>query len=114
MTKLIERNTLTGDYNLPLQEMIVELSNGRRVYLIEGFGGMSSLEGGQNRWRHGVAVQILPADTLDSLSEDSGDYYVGSYTRMMNGYDKQRPILDWDGWVIDRVATSAIELVASV
>jgi hypothetical protein len=46
MTKLIERNTLTGDYNLPKQEMIVELGDGRRVYLIEGFGGMSSLEGG--------------------------------------------------------------------
>jgi hypothetical protein len=107
MAKLIERNTLTGDYNLTKQAMIVEMSDGRRIYLIEGFGGMDSLEGGQNRWRHGAAVQILPTDTLDSLAEDSGEYHVTSYERMMHGYDEQRPVLDWDGSVIDRVARLA-------
>ena len=106
MTTLIQADTNDGIYDLPCTEMIVQLTDGRRIYLSEGFGGMSSLEGGQYRWRHGVAIAIQVTDTLESLHTDTKEYNCHSYERMMAGYDETRPILDWDGNVIDRVARS--------
>ena len=107
MAKLVERDTVTADYDLPCDTMIVELKDGRRIYLTQGFGGMNSLDGGMCRWRHGIAIHVFPTDTLESLRADSDDYYVAPYTRMIQGYDDQRPLLDWDGAVVESVALSA-------
>lgn len=108
MSKLIEQDTNQGQYDLPCQEMIVELTDGRRMYLLEGFGGMSDLEGGQYRWRHGIAIQILPTDTLESLRADTGEYNTTSYDRLVHGYDEQRPVQEWPGTIIDSIASAAV------
>jgi hypothetical protein len=103
---MIETDTNDGIYNLPCTEMIVRLTDGRRVYLSEGFGGISSLEGGQYRWKYGIAIAIHETDTLETLHADTGEYNCDSYERMMAGYDETRPVLGWDGVIINGMALS--------
>ena len=109
MAKLIEQKTYKGVYDLSRDEIIVELSHGRRVYITDGYGGERSIAGGAYRWRHGLAIQILPTDTLESLhNEDfAPGCYVTQYYLMIHGEDKYRPILDWTGVQVDNVAVSA-------
>lgn len=109
MAKLIETTRTKGIYGLPADEMIVELKDGRRVWLLEFYGGEDTSQGGQYRWRHGVAIQVLPTDTLASLHEDNGEWAEGTHSRdaILSGYDDRRPLLYWDGNVIERVATVA-------
>jgi hypothetical protein len=107
MVELIECDVNPGLYNLPCQEMIVELSNGTHVYLSEGFGGMDELMGGQYRWQHGIAVKLLPTDTLASIRVDDGAVLLSNFDRMVHGYDTERPLLDWSGSKIGKIAEEA-------
>lgn len=106
MAKLIEKKHSEGIYGMDCCEKIVEMPDGKRIYLVEGFGGMHSPEGGMYRWRHGLAIQVLPTDTLESLHADD-DSELPEYQLMIEGHSKQRPVLDWDGKIIASVANSA-------
>jgi hypothetical protein len=104
--KIVEKNEFEGIYGLPATEMIVELKDARRVYLAEGFGGMSTLAGGQYRWRHGIAVQVKHTDTIASLSADLTHraWPTTTLDLMTRGCDNDRSVLMWDGRTIDQVA----------
>lgn len=101
--RLIEQDSFVGLYNFEIDEMIVELADGTRVYLVEGYGGEQSVIGGSYRWPQGAAYKIRPKDTLESLHGGSEDY-----ERMINGYDAERPVLNWPGSMISVVARGAV------
>lgn len=92
-TTLIETETRSADYGMPAQVAIVEC-RGDRILICQMFGGIDSLAGGMPRWRHGVACRLRPDDTLATI-------VLGDVVR---GYDKDRPVLDWDGIVVRRIA----------
>ena len=108
MANVIETMRTEGQYGLPADEMIVELNDGRRVWLLEFYGGENTAEGGCYRWRHGLAIQVMPTDTLTSLHTDSGEWdNTHSRNAIVGGYDTRRPLIEWDGAEIERVATTA-------
>lgn len=105
--KLIEHATRQGAYDMPYTEAIVEMPDGKHVYIVQGYGGESSLDGGQYRWRHGVAVQVRVVDTIDSLHENDHMVPVNPMERMMYGDDPKRPLLEWSASKMESVARAA-------
>ena len=101
--KLIEQDSFDGLYDFDVNEMIVELEDGARVYLVEGYGGEQSVIGGAYRWSQGAAYKIKLDDDITSLHDD-----MEGYSRMINGYDADRPILTWPGSMIAVVTKAAI------
>lgn len=108
MGKIIERATRTGLYDLDTESVIVELEDGTRVYLTDGYGGEDTLDGGQYHWRYGIAVQVKPTDTLASLTtpDDQGNTLI-DYASHTFAVKTERRILDWSGPRINRIATTA-------
>ena len=113
-TAIVETRTVDGEYGFSRECAIVDHQTHGRLYLEQGFGGMDSIAGGCMRWIHGRVVQLLAADTFESL-DDPGpelagfDDYVGPETDLefaLAGVDPQRPILCWKGRVIANFAKS--------
>lgn len=100
--KLIESTRVEADYGMLCTLAIVEHEVRGRLFLREGYGGEDSLQGGAIRWRHGLAIRIQPADTLESLRRDPE-----TYLNLVQGFDAERPVLDWDGTSVEAVARAA-------
>ena len=107
MSTIIETDKVKGQYDMWCHRMIVS-HNGQRVLLIQGWGGMGDIRGGTYRWTHGEAVQLLPTDTLLSLSGDSDIDGTSIMDLALRGYDDTRPILGWTGAAINSYALHAI------
>jgi hypothetical protein len=99
--KLIESTRVEADYGMLCTLAIVEDEVRGRLFLREGYGGEDSLQGGAIRWRHGLAIRIQPADTLESLRDLDG------YLNMVQGFDVERPVLALDGRELERIAEQA-------
>lgn len=99
--KLIESTRVEADYGMLCTLAIVEDEVRGRLFLREGYGGEDSLQGGAIRWRHGLAIRIQPADTLESLRDPDG------YLNMVQGFDVERPVLALDGRELERIAEQA-------
>jgi hypothetical protein len=99
---LIETTRVDADYGMLATLAIVEHPKHGRLFIREGYGGEDSLAGGAIRWRHGLAIRIQPADTLESLRRDPD-----GYLNMVQGFDIERPVLDWDGASVEAVAHAA-------
>jgi hypothetical protein len=86
------------------KEAIIESADGQRIYLQQGYGGESQICGGCYRWRHGLAMEVLPGDTLTSLHtpDDMGNSPI-MWATHGDAFEGRR-ILDWDGNVIQAVA----------
>ena len=106
--KYIESQTSGGPYGFEATKMIVEI-NSLRVLLVMGYGGEDTSFGGCVRWRHGVAVQLLAADTLESLSTISATFLSTGLDIALTGYDTTRPIIDQPGTWIEDMATGALK-----
>lgn len=99
---LIESTLVDADYGMLCRLAIVEHPKHGRLFLREGYGGEDSLAGGAIRWRHGLAIRIQPADTLESLQRDPD-----GYLNMVQGFDVERPVLAWDGASVEAMAHAA-------
>jgi len=108
-TELIERNTMYGVYGILCDEIIIDRPKQGRLHLSESFGGMDDLCGGSYRWRHGTVVSLLPGDTLESLRAGKWNEFCTLYDAVTDGYDPDRPILNWPGYMIARVAELALK-----
>lgn len=104
--KLVEKDTLTGQYDINYDRMIVDSVKSGRLLLIEGFGGIDTLDGGTYRWKHGIAIQLKPGDTLESLDDTEWNDYYSTYQVVAQGQDDSRPVLQWDGFAIEKLARS--------
>jgi len=101
---LIEKETVERDYGFDGVNAIVDCEKNGRLLIMDGFGGMDTAAGGAVRFRHGMAVKLAKGDTLQAL--ESADWNEGTshMSAILQGYDKNRPILNWGGFVIDKIA----------
>jgi len=64
---------------------------------------MDSLDGGMYRWRHGLAVQLLPDDTMEALSAPHNDIET-ILSAACAGYRQERPLMEWDSYAVATIA----------
>ena len=98
---LIESDSRSGAYEMRQQRAIIQHHTEGRLLLVEGFGGMDSVEGGMYRWKHGSAYKITEADTLESIFSKHTESEFSDYD-----YIRQNA-LEWSGHIIAKVAQSA-------
>jgi hypothetical protein len=67
---------------------------------------MDSLAGGMVRWRHGRVIKLLATDTFEEL-DGAWNECCTILNTASHGYDTDRPLLEWSGDAIDRVANAA-------
>jgi hypothetical protein len=101
---LVESRNVPSIYDMSATQAIIDTPKSGRILITELFGGIDTQSGGMPRWRHGVAVQLLPTDTFDILDRDHNDI-MSILTAAINGSRVDRPLLRWQGPIIDRVAT---------
>lgn len=104
-TTVVDSGVDEGHYDLNYKWAIIDHPMHGRLYLTQGFGGLDTMYGGLYRWRHGIAVQLLPDDTIESLSAPHNEIetIIGA---ACEGYRDDRPLLEWDGQCIANVAES--------
>lgn len=102
---IIEQRDVERDYGFRGVEAIVEHEAHGRLLVCDGFGGKDSLRGGSVRFEHGMVCKLHDDDTFDSLDADWNDYTTVK-SAIQAGYDGSRPVLDWGGHVIARLAKS--------
>ena len=93
MAKLIEIEHVERDYGMAGVNAVVESSDGKRLLICDGFGGVDSLQGGSVRWQHGMVVELQPTDSIESLRTGEWNDMTTHWDAMIHGYDKDRPIL---------------------
>ncbi len=103
--KIIESNSIDGQYGISREEMIVDHPTHGRLYITQGYGGEDALSGGCERWRHGMVIKIGDDDTILSLKNriwnDGMNYYdamtMGLYGKIFNwnGHVWQNLQLEW-------------------
>ncbi len=105
--KLIDVRTLSGAYDLPCDQAIVE-KQGRRILLTEGYGG-GDVQGKTYRWQHGLAIGLLPGDTFESLDKPANEDYTSYLQIALAGGDPDRPDLLWSHYVIDNAGSAVMD-----
>lgn len=105
MSKLIEKSVTDGPYGFDVESAIIEMPKHGRVYIQQGFGGIDQPIGGAVRWLHGIAVKVLDTDTLESLNNGRWNNETDLLDAVTHGYDKTRPVFEWSGAIIDKIAT---------
>ena len=98
MAKLIEKVHRKGSYDIDVTIAIIETAAQERVLLTEGYGG-DDLNGYTYRWDHGMAVKLLPNDTLEQIQ-------TAGINNILRGDDTARPVLDWPGYAVRKTAES--------
>ena len=98
---LIESDSRSGAYGMRQSRAIIQHHTEGRLLLVEGFGGMDSVEGGMYRWKHGSAYKITEADTLESIFSKHTESEFSDYDCM------RQNALEWSGNIIAKVAQSA-------
>ena len=106
-SKLIEKKIVDGQYGMYQEILIIDTDSHGRLLVQNGYGGENSMSGGAYRWRHGLAVKLHPEDTLEILNETEWNESTSLYSAVIHGYDNTRPILDWPGYIISKVAEHA-------
>lgn len=103
--QIICSGIIKGRYNLDYKWAIIDHPKLGRLYIAQDFGGIDTLAGGQYRWRHGFAVQLLPDDTIKSLSAPHNEHctVLGAACA---GHRPERPLKRWDGKTIEQIATA--------
>ncbi|MFQ5589572.1 MAG: hypothetical protein ACE5HE_00275 [Phycisphaerae bacterium] len=102
----IESREVPMDYGIPGAEAIIDMA-GQRILIAQRFGGMGTLRGGSCRWEHGIAVQLQDGDTFAFLEEGEWNEDTTLMQAVLAGHDNDRPVLDWTGDRIAKVARSA-------
>lgn len=107
--QLIDIQDKEGAYGFIRTEALIAHPEFGRLYISEGYGGEETSEGGAYRWKHGVCAKVKDTDTLDSLyGQDAGLQWPSSVVSVMcQGYDDERPLLSFRGFVIESLAKQA-------
>ena len=100
--KVIETGSQDKAYGMMRDYMIVEHPEHGRLLIVEGFGG-DDVEGQMYRWRHGVVAQIKGSDTMETLEAGEWNEHTSLLDAVLAGVDTERPMLDWDGIMIERM-----------
>lgn len=103
---IIDHRDVVREYGLAGTEAVIDHPVHGRIYIADGFGGVGTIEGGTVRWAHGIVCQLHPEDTLAILDGQYNET-VTTLAAMTGGYDESRPVLEWDGSMIEGVARSA-------
>lgn len=98
--KIIEKRNVERDYGFIGTEVIIDHPKHGRLMIMDAFGWREQNSGGKVRWRHGMAIQLKDGDTFASLAAENSDPH---YLR--KGYDAERPVLDWDGFIVSQIAS---------
>lgn len=107
-TTLVEKRTEIGAYDMDYNMIIIDTDKHGRILLTDGFGGMDSIDGGMYLWRHGLAIKLQPGDTLEKLENMDWNTETSYLDAVLHGIDNERPILNWPGYLIEKVAIKAI------
>lgn len=102
-TTMIETRTGEGLYGLPTTMMIVEHPTHGRLLVSDGYGS-DAMGAYMYRWRHGLVAKLQPGDTLESLGSEQWNEGTFLLSAVMTGHDASRPILEWTGECIERLA----------
>lgn len=102
---LLETASFPGPYGFECKAAIIDHDTQGRILLFQRYGGVDWMDGGATRWRHGVCARLLPSDTFESLN---GEWNSTSTVldAVLAGADDSRPLLEWNGIMIDRMARS--------
>ena len=97
----IEQREVECEYQFKGTDAIIDHPKYGRLFICDGFGGIDELRGGAVRWEHGMAIKVLPDDTLDIL------HTWGTLERIRYGYDDSRTVMPWTGAMVAAVARAA-------
>lgn len=100
--RIVEKRTQDGRYGINTDSMILDTTEHGRLLITDGWGG-DEVNGECYRWRHGLAIKLKSNDAFDKLDGAWNDTTT-VLQAVLNGYDTERPILEWDGNLIARVA----------
>jgi len=103
-TEVVEFRTQDGSYDFTFDQMIVDHKDHGRLLISQGWGG-DHVNGEQYRWQHGVIAKIHDDDTFAELDKDWNPLTT-TIDAVLQGQDKDRPILQWTGDSIYNIATS--------
>lgn len=104
---VIERETAERAYGFRGCVAIVEHPIHGRLLIQDGYGGDQTMRGGAVRWEHGTVIRLHPTDTLASLRSGAWSEMASLWDAVCHGYDDSRPMLEWTGSMIARVAARA-------
>lgn len=103
---VIEQRPIERDYEMQGVQAIIDHPTHGRLLIEDGFGGMDTLEGGAVRWEHGGVIKLKANDTLSSMENESWNDHCDLLSVVLMGRDDERPVMEWDGFVIRSVAES--------
>ena len=104
---VIETRSENGAYAMNCKSAIIDHPKHGRLYISQEFGGMHTLAGGKYRWSSGIVIKLLADDTFQSLSNKMYNETETVLNAATNACCDDRPILEWDGNMIDSVASAA-------
>lgn len=104
---VIEIETIRAEYNMRKTLAIVVHPVLGRLYIAQQYGGEQTLDRGAIRWSQGLACQLQPSDTLQSLRDAMHNNSVTVYDAMLSGYDSNRPVLQIGGKEVEQIARAA-------
>lgn len=115
--QIIEKRTVTRAYDFEGVEAVIEHPEKGRLYVEDGFGyeDRNCTTGGMVRWKHGMAIQVSPDDTLQSLDDEieaaqeealqEEDVSVMAIPSFIQ--DIRNDICEWSGKQVESVAKAA-------
>lgn len=104
MWKVIDSRQVERDYQMTGTEAIVENEKGERLLICDGFGGITSPEGGAVRWRHGLAASLCQYDTFGILDAGEWNEETTLLQAVLRGLDDRRQVLYIDPTNIAKAA----------
>jgi len=103
--KIIESNTINGQYGIPRDSMVIDHPVHGRLYMAQGYGGAYTLRSGCERWGHGMVIKIGEDDTILGLKSRTWTDGMNYYDAMTHGWYGK--ILNWTGLAIEKLAIAA-------
>ena len=103
---LIESRDFRGEYDLPRREAIVRHPDHGLLLIRDGYCGEGGIRGGAYRWDEGSVIRLRDGDSFSLLDNGAWNDDVVLYEPVVNGYDDSRPILEWEGYMIAKLAAS--------
>jgi hypothetical protein len=105
MTTIIEKRKVERDFGFLGTDAIIDHEKHGRLLIRDGYGGENGMQGGAVRFQHGMVVKLCTSDTFADLDKDWNEF-TSVFDAVVNGYDTARPIKDWDGKMITKLAES--------
>ena len=98
MNALIETDSRRGAYDMTQTRAIIQHHSLGRILILQGFGGMDSLEGGSYRWKYGMCYKNSEIDTIESVFAESTE---SGFTEVDGLHSEE-----FSGKIINKIAES--------